>query len=269
MRHLLVYASLLAFGLSGCISTASFYTPPAVNVPLLYRQGQATAEASSGIGVGQYSSSAAADLSGSYSPIPHVAVLANYHWFNSSYGQGGSTIDNQDNNARMGELGIGGYMASDDEKVKLIADIYGGGGFGKLSSHGIMNGSMNMSRMFLQPGVGMRTNIVDLALNLRFSGVTYNYASSVLGFAPNSVNSYEIPPANGSFNLFVEPSFTLRLGYKFLKLHTQMTFAHCNTNWNYDDFVFNIGLHFNLEYLQKGFYDRSGRNMGDRKNGMQ
>lgn len=269
MRHLLVCASLLTIGLSGCVSTASFYTPPAVNTPLLYRQGQATVDGTLGVGSGENSSSSLADLSVAYSPIANVAVMGNYHWFNSSYGQGVATPDKQDNNARVGEIAIGGYLASGDPKVKLIADAYAGGGFGRIRSNGIMNGSMNMTRIFLQPGVGMRTNIVDLALNLRFSGVTYNYASSVLGFAPNSVNSYEIPPANGSFNLFVEPSFTLRLGYKFLKLHTQMTFAHCNTNWNYDDFVFNIGLHFNLEYLQKGFYDRSGRNMGDRKNGMQ
>ena len=156
----------------------------------------------------------------------------------------------------MGEIGIGGYLASDDPKVTLIADAYAGGGFGRIHSDGIMNGSMNMTRIFLQPGVGMRTNIIDLALAVRFSGMNYNYLSPPIGFAPNGLNSYEKAPANGTFGLFVEPSFTMHLGYKFIKLHTQLTWCHGNTDWNYDGFAINFGLHFNLEYLQHGFYNK-------------
>ena len=256
MRYLSILCLCLLICSSGCVSTASFYCPNAINTPLLSEKYQAKFDGNVGIAGGKYSSSDFKDLSIAYSPIDHLGFLGDYHYFHSGYEaqSANDSANHLNNTARMGEFALGYYYSRGDNKLKFIGDIYGGLGFGKIETDGFMNGEMRMSRFFAQPGVGLGTNVFDASLNIRISNLSYSY-SSPSAYNLNSINQYEIPPANRVGGLFVEPAITLRVGYKFVKFQGQIMGSLSDVPWCYDNTILSVGLHFSLEYLYLGYYN--------------
>jgi len=236
------------FSLSGCVSTASFYCPNTINVPLLREQNEAHITGSIGIGDGEYGcSSNMYDVNASYAITDHLGIMGSAHGFSSVDDNG---INNSlTNSSTMGDIGVG-YYKTLDAKKRLITEVYGGMGFGTLNTTGLVTGNMQMYRLFVQPSIGLRTAVFDFVFSVRACDVNYHYNSSPAVYAALlNAKEYEVAPANGSNNLFIEPAITMRLGYKFVKLQWQLMASLGKGSFRYDSFVTGLGLNFNLEYL--------------------
>ena len=257
MRYLAFPAIGLLVFLSGCYTTASFYCPSTVNTPLLSEKNQARMTGSIGIGAGENNNVAGTlGLSFAYSPIEHLGIISNFHnFFSSGDVTFASTANSNINNvSRSGELGAG-YYTSKGDRTKYIADVYAGLGYGQLKTDGFVTGDMQHIHFFMQPGIGLSNKVVDLAFNIRLGALSYSYFASEYS-AVSNYNIYEKLPGNGNLYFFAEPALTFRLGYKFAKFQTQIIVSKINSDWAYDFFVINMGLHFSLEYLYSGYYNK-------------
>jgi hypothetical protein len=249
---------LLALLLVGC--NRYYYRPNAVNAPLFTGGGQAHL-AAGGIVSGDNSSNSNGnksswnstffDLQASASPINHLAVLLDY----STYRYSTSNPDADGNvnaSAHLLEGAIGGYYAK-GRKFKLVTDLFVGYGAGPIRS----DVNMNVSRLFIQPGIGVHSPFLDAGFNLRISSVNY-YRFDANGHDDAYLQDHSLIDGGGTridgrTYTFAEPSFTLRTGYRFVKLQMQAVLAQ-NLNivpWHYNAFMYTVGLYFSLEDLWK------------------
>lgn len=188
------------------------------------------------------------DLQGSISPIKHLGIIANYSTVkyvpdNPDYGSG-----NVDAKAQFFEFGAGGYFAK-GKKFKMVMDCYAGYGFGQINS----DIDIRLHRLFLQPGIGVRSPAFDAAFNLRLVNVRYNSLdtkgrSDDYLLQQNLINTGGRRIDNTNYG-FVEPSFTIRTGYQFIKVQLQMVFSEEMTSvpWDYSPYRYTVGLYFSLE----------------------
>ncbi|MBN1116716.1 MAG: hypothetical protein JXA77_05910 [Bacteroidales bacterium] len=143
------------------------------------------------------------DLQGSFAITDNIGIMANASFLNV-------TSDSSDNFNKHSfvEADTGYFMSLGNYG---IVQIYGGYGFGKVNSYYdsdlISNfNKATLSRIFLQPSVGLKSDVFDGFLSCRITSVT---------FFQNKVSESE---------LFVEPALTAKLGYKYFKFIGQFGF---------------------------------------------
>ena len=129
----------------------------------------------------------------------------------------------------LGEIGVGYYKPLDDDP--FILEAYIGGGMGTVSKSEVLtNGSESRTatfdaraaKLFIQPQIGYASRFFDMALSPRFSLVKYTNFSSSNYTQAELANDYL---DNGKLTdkpfAFAEPTVTVRVGYKWLKLQAQ------------------------------------------------
>eukprot|EP01030_Chromulinospumella_sphaerica_P015230 gene15230-biopygen13357 len=173
-------------------------------------------------------------LQAAVSPVNHLGVIAGYSGFRHSYEDGFGR-----EHANLGELGVGYYNAFDSSNnIGFVYDVYGGFGAGKISidnKPGYAYPSTSVSRIFVQPGIGMRSRIFEASFNVRVSNLSYsNFSLPAVKESPIAGRSYT----------FAEPAITLRAGYKFVKLELQYVHStpFSTVGWNYEDDAINMGI---------------------------
>jgi hypothetical protein len=205
------------------------YIPNVVNTPLLTEQGDAKINANLGVS-GQ-------DFQGAYAVNDHFGLILNTSFYNSDDIDSGGYY-NQHN---FVELGAGYFTPI--SKSGTVA-FYGGAGFGKIHSNYSSNVSAfnndlqtRMLRLFIQPTIGIHTNVFEGALAGRV----------VL------LNLMDLPQT--SMDAFFEPTVTYKLGFKYFKLtmQTGLSVPITNTNLQYDyhPFMFSMGMELNLGAILK------------------
>jgi hypothetical protein len=113
---------------------------------------------------------------------------------------------------------------------------------------------MHISRFFIQPGIGMHSDVVDLAFNLRISSVSFNHFSAN-GRSPYYLETHGLadslggPGISGPSYVFMEPAFTLRTGYRFVKIQMQVVFAQSANlvPFQYNGATYTCSLYLSLE----------------------
>ncbi len=202
-----------------------YYKPNRVNAPLLSDAGQVA------FCVAPNNTQVA------FSPTKNLGLIGGYSRYanNDDSGFGRERVN-------LFEVGAGYYGHIDtnrhDNGSGWIYDIYGGYGFGRIN---VTNRppnkfpSMNVSRIFIQPGIGIRTKIIECSFNWRLCNVHYS------GF--NYPASIKTPADEGNY-IFSEPAVTFRVGYKPVKLEVQ--FVHSmpfsNIVWNRSQASLNVGI---------------------------
>ncbi|MBS1749111.1 MAG: hypothetical protein JST63_04360 [Bacteroidetes bacterium] len=250
---LLILTAILIVG-SSC--NRYYYKPNGVNAPLFTDAGQAHLNVAGSIGGGnnidndiEYSGTRYAfDLQGSVSPIKHLGIIANYSTTKYIADNPDFVSGNVDSKSHFLEFGAGGYYAK-GKKFKMVLDCYAGYGYGKITG----DIDIRMNRIFLQPGIGLRSPAFDAAFNLRLVNVKYHHLDTKgrdndYLLQQNLINSGGRRIDNTNYG-FVEPSFTVRTGYKFLKVQLQMVIAEEMTSvqWHYSPYRYTVGLYFSLE----------------------
>lgn len=256
MKHF-IQLSLLATVLLISSCSRYYYKPNGVNVPQLTKAGQfhltGTGSISSESDVNGTSTNtmSVTDIQASGSPLNHLGIMAGYSSYNYTTTVPDFASGNVNAKANLAEIGVGGYYAVGGERIKMVVDLYGGVGFGNIQS----DIDANVTRMFLQPSIGMRSNWFDVAfaprlVNLKFSdlntkGRSMDYLIQQGLYIPGGTT------IDGNNYTFFEPSLTMRAGYKFVKVQFQYVLSIPTTAiaWNHSPGRLSFGLHFALEDL--------------------
>lgn len=202
-------------------SCAPAYIPNVINTPLLDHKGEFQANLNTGF--------AGFDPQIAYTVTDHLGLMVNGSFANR-------TSDSTDNfhKHQFLELGMGYYSKLTDN---VLFELYGGFGVGKLKSEydngfWISLSDVNSRRAFIQPSVGVTTQIFDASLASRFT----------------MVNLFQHDYSNTGY--FWEPAITVKLGYEYAKALLQFGFAipfkEETLDFNYRPFLFSMGLQFTL-----------------------
>lgn len=222
-RHV-VYMLLALLGF--ITSCSPEYIPNMVNSPMLSNQGEFQATIATG--------TSNFDAQTAFAITDNIGIMVN-----GSYGN--ETNDSTDDFHKhlFFEGGLGYY---DKIGAKGRYEIYGGFGTGK--AEGFYDGATfdsritdaTFNRFFVQPGIGISTGIYDGSFSPRFALVQMD---------PNGADF-----RTGKYNLFFEPVFTSKIGFKYVKFVFQfgfsVPFGDENLNFDYQPFIMNVGLNLNL-----------------------
>jgi hypothetical protein len=123
---------------------------------------------------------------------------------------------------------------------------YSGLGYsqGTIYSQNYGTSDLSFIKFFAQPSFGLRHNVFDVAVSTRINSVSYTSIGNYV-----SGNSYEYEELNqlgDKTHFFLEPAFTLRCGWKNIKIQLQGSYA---------GYLNNPKLYFGEEaHLSVGFY---------------
>jgi len=227
-KYLIQYLSIIIIT-AFYTSCTPLYYPNKLNVPLMTNKGEGQGNIAYGFN--------GLDLQGAYAVTENIAIMGNF-----------SYMEKSDHSHRFGELGAGYYT-----KLSEVGrfEVFGGYGYGTAETYyDNLNYAKGLyHRIFLQPTIGFTSKIVDGGLSLRPVFVSFPKISGTT-FTSDNLNL-----------LFIEPAFTLKIGYKNVKSVIQIGYAvllgasDFNTpNPGYlgysflfsQPFLFTVGLNFNL-----------------------
>ncbi len=216
----------IAFILAILSSCSPEYIPNMVNSPMLSNQGEFQATIATG--------TSNFDAQTAFAITDNIGIMVN-----GSYGNETNDSTDDFHKHTFIEGGIGYYNKIGD---KGRYEIYGG--FGTGSVEGFFEDALfdseitnaNYNRFFVQPGIGMSTGIFDGSFSPRFVLIQMNPQGT--GFV------------SGDYNVFVEPVFTSKVGFKWVKFVAQVGFSipfgDDQVNFNYQSFIMNVGLNLNI-----------------------
>jgi len=232
--HILIL--LIAFTLSGC--SHYYYVPNVQNVPLLKEKEEFHLSASLGGG----EESVSTEIQAALALTDNIGIMANFMSV-----KGGNHSENDWGKGLYFEGALGYYKPFEQYGV---FEVYGGVGGGSqhheyyfASNSG--NADLSILKFFVQPALGFTHNVFEIAFSTRlcylsFYGIRNNISGSQAEY--DKVSSF----ANKNY-LFLEPAFTVRAGWKNLKLQGQIIIASYKLKKDFYDFE---GFHmsFGLNY---------------------
>jgi len=217
MRTIFVLINFL-FLLSFLISCALAYTPNIVNVPLFSSKGEMQAV----IGTG----TSGVDPQLAYAITDHVGVIANASFANRR----DSANFHKHSFAEAGA----GYTLAFGKSGRF--EVFGGGGMGSIDAKyhsGIFDGrsKATFNRFFIQPSIGKASDIFDCAFTSRLVFLSMHNDNDSL--------------KTNSMDMFIEPTFTAKVGWKYIKMMFQIGLSlplKEIKNYGNQPFMFSIGL---------------------------
>ncbi len=221
-----------------------YYQANAVNTPMLGKKNDANVTVA-----GDWSSEALTlNFQAAYSPVEYLGIIGGF----SNYSYGAPTPDplsgDVDVYATLLEGGVGGYypVFTNGRGLEVIVDTYVGYGGGRFDS----DVRMNFNRLFIQPGIGLSTPYFDAAFSPRIVGMRYTDFDAN-GRDEAYIQERHLSDITSGRHYFFEPTLTLRGGYKFVKLQTQLVLSTPmkNVAWHYNESVLNVGLYFSIDDL--------------------
>ncbi len=239
-------ASVFIFTLTGC--THNYYIQTTQNVPLFREKNEYRAAVSLGGG----SEINTVDIQAAYSITNQFAVMTNF-----MLASGGDRPYSSWGEGKYFE-GAFGYFKPLEEHGVL--EIYGG--FGSGNQHHYYQGSssssndgttsyregmadLSFTRMFLQPSYGVTFSGFDLALTTGFSYISFNRINNRIDTLDSEYFAVDDISKNRNSFLF-EPSFTIRGGWKYVKLQLQLGSSKnlSHQNLKFETSKFSVGLTF-------------------------
>lgn len=267
-----VFSCLLLSVLIGAAScNRHIYVPNTVNVPLLKEQHEFKGSVSP------------TNYQAAFAVSKHVAVMANgqYVFRFDPPGVNNETDDLFLNDHTRGGVieGAVGYFTPMDLKKRMIFDVfagYGNGGF-KTLTKGYSNQSTDrndyllrsrFNKFFLQPSIGFVHPVVETAFSSRVSLVQfYQLYAGGKAFDNNSDRRANFLKIGDRVVPFFEPTFTVRVGYKYVKFQAQLQFSLLLNDETYSGYeiseyfqpvAFGMGASVNIAQ----WYNEVGRRRG-------
>jgi hypothetical protein len=206
------------------------YIPNTVNTPLFNGKHQVTGNI--GTGISGY------DPQVAFSVTDHLGIMINSSFANRD----NDTTDNFHKHAFV-EGGVGYFY---NPTPKFVLECYGGYGIGKVESYyenswWTGRADAQIQRLFLQPAIGFTTKVFDVSFAPRLVLVDVDISDKDI-----------VNPAPGTdfktgFRPYIEPTITLKTGYKYAKFFMQFGFSDpfdSNDKYLYESqpFMFSIGM---------------------------
>ncbi|MGX5820838.1 hypothetical protein ACWKWU_21760 [Chitinophaga lutea] len=266
MRLLLTGAPALLLALSSCTKEVHVFVPNQVNAPLLKEKNEFKGNIS------------AANVQGAYAITDNIAVMVNGQYVSRFLYNDPDPDDTEDilvdpdTRGGLVEAGIGFFKPLDPKK-RVIFDVYAGYGRGAFktldrAAHSREQGvsisdyvlRTKFQKFFIQPSIGVSHKVVEAAFTPRVSFVNFfdnTMAARVFENSPGEKDAFN--RLRNKTVTFLEPTFTVRVGYRYVKWFGQFSVAHALTDNRYDentndrainDFFqiasFNMGVSFNF-----------------------
>ncbi|MBN2486455.1 MAG: hypothetical protein JXB34_10820 [Bacteroidales bacterium] len=218
---------LLLLGiLAAVFSCTPAYIPNVVNTPLLTEKND--------LNLATYTGTSGFDLQGSYALTDNIGLMINSSMSNRAN-------DSTDNYHRHAFFEVAPGYYTNYGRIGVV-EVYGGYGHGWVdsyysNSYFLSYSKANVSRFFIQPGMGLTTHIFDGIASVRLVYVS---------IFQDNISDYGV---------FFEPVLTGKLGYKYLKFVGQMGFSmpvlSKEINFEYQPFLVSFGVQINLGALVK------------------
>lgn len=219
---LLAFALVLPFG---AFSQTYNYALNVLNIPCITQKGDLVL----GLGWSRGATFRALEIQGTYSPLPHLAVMANF------FGAPEKSVRKQldyGTEYYLWEAAVGIY-----EKIpKGAASLFAGFGTGNLFSHYGMGrtADFNIQRWFLQPGLSYRSNYFQAGLALRLSHLYYRNA--VVSYAIESPDIQYIQNVEKSSPMFL-PELGIQAGVRLKPVTINLSVSSIFPDTNDLDFI--------------------------------
>lgn len=219
------------------------YIPNKHNVPLLEEKGDASVSIST------------TNLQGAYAFSDQLAVTTNLYFRENSWenipDSTQSIPTDYQSNRFLAEAGLGYFKQLGSEG---IFEIYGGGGIGNLGFEQIEYNSIHdrtynatISKAFIQPDIGFKTEYFDLVFSTRFSYLRFHNVDTT-NYNIRTLEEDDLYNLDKHAFFFLEPALTFKFGYKFINAYTQAIVAtKLNPQRiNYRNFGVNVGIELDL-----------------------
>ncbi len=219
---LIVLLGILPWGLQ---AQTYNYAPNTINIPFLQKKGDASVSLGWGRGNNSFQS---LELGAAYSPLPHLAVMANYFGALDKQVRNLTTIGT---NGYLVEAAIGAFEA----KTKRSASLFAGYGIGHLFSNfgSEETAQFNIQRIFIQPGLAYRSKYFQAGLALRISRLMYGNGIISFSIDPQYLTAIQNIERDGPLFL---PELGLSAGMRLkpVTLNLNITSIFPNTDdWNF------------------------------------
>jgi hypothetical protein len=201
-----IILSLIVLTLQSCNVA---YIPNMENVPLLQKKGDIVVNATG------------TNFQGAYGITDHLGVMVNTQFKSSSWTETDLGYKAQ-RNYFEGALGL--FQTKEGNKTM---EIYAGSGLGTLDFQNDWTYSgdpgkyaAKMRKVFIQPNIGIFGEYVDVAFSIR--GVMLNfYNATIENYTEDELVLHDLKGLEDQPFYFIEPAFTFRGGYKWIKLQLQ------------------------------------------------
>jgi hypothetical protein len=248
LLHPLLSAALVQL-LFSCVP--QYYSPNAHNVPLFTHSGETMVTVATG---GGDEVDGSVELQAATAVTDHWALMTNF------YSAWGSEPQDGSGSGHLFEVGTGYYRpfgASDFKSMKagFVFSAFGGGGFGRVTNYcgpGKVNATkLGFRRVFVQPALGFKSSVFDVALSLRLARLSYvpvgGRWSQTPGNDPGQAAGLAASPFSANYFL-LEPALTVRFGWQHVKLQTQLGLSLNQTDPEFyqENFNLNLGLCLDL-----------------------
>lgn len=220
------YFPIILFLLAVMTSCSPEYIPNMVNSPVFSNKGEFQATVATG--------TSNFDGQAGYAITDNIAIIAN-----GSFADQTNDTTDEFHKHLIFEGGLGYYR-----KISSSARIeaFGGYGTGKIQTledndvFGLDVVDVNYNRIFLQPGIGAVTDFFDGSFATRISMVQMKPENS--------------QTLKSSWNTFIEPVVTTKMGYKYVKFVFQIGYSFPldgdKVDYDHQRLILNFGLNFNI-----------------------
>lgn len=240
--HLLQITIVVGLTL-GVLSCAPVYVSNQLNTPLFSKAGEissTTQWATSGL-----------DQQLAYSVTDHLGVMLNGNFRNTLIDPESFSESFYKHN--FAEAGAGYYTGIGTSI--FIFEVYGGFGIGNFyvkeyplaifsEGSGIPRiSNVDLNRFFVQPGIGLKNEFVELSFAMRLSNVNFTHSYT---------NDFEIDTNTPYF--FAEPALTVKFGSRNIKGVGQFggsLLLNNNQLLEYMPLIFSLGIQLNFDLLAK------------------
>ncbi|WP_298741449.1 hypothetical protein [uncultured Chitinophaga sp.] len=232
MKKPLGLPCLLAASLFLASCNKYIYVPNTVNAPLLKEKHELKASISP------------TNYQAAFAVANKIAIMANgqyvYRWdLNDNDTRSNDDDLFLDKHTRGGVFeGAVGFFQPLDTKKRMIFDTYAGFGAGRFKtldrafnddgSTGIVNDyqlTTRFSKFFVQPSIGFVHPVFEAVFSSRVSVLNfYGMGAGDKAFAGQETQRAEFLRISNGTHALLEPAFTFRVGYKYVKFQSQFSF---------------------------------------------
>jgi hypothetical protein len=209
--------------LCGC--SHYYYVSNVQNVPLFREKNEYRLNAGYGFG----DETECIEVQAAYAVSGKIGITGNFMTV-----RGGDVSDHDYGKGNYFDGGIGYYLpVKDFFSFEIYSGIGGSSQHHEYSSLKYSQGSLNSQndgtsdlsfiKLFIQPAIGLKHNVFEVAVSTRLSSVSY---TNIENYAYSDSHVYEeLNAISGKMHFFLEPAVTLRIGWKSLKLQFQGSYS--------------------------------------------
>lgn len=217
-----------------------YYAPNSHNVPLFQKEKEARIRIALSQGLTSLSERekhVGVEIQGAYSITKNIGIMVNGFFVKSQ------SANNDDvwGKGSFIEFGSGYFKQLIN---KSVFEIYAGIGRGTVTNQydvTRMTSTVNFTRYFIQPSIGMHSKGFDFAFSPRFCGLNFNKIAYKNNIYQGDKQDLEYMK-NNEFSFLFEPAVTIRAGGQHFKLQGQMVYSHNVSNPKLAQGVFNFNV---------------------------